>query len=129
MARRAVVQRPTQEKFHRRTAFLVGTVRGSTDSNLLQIRFVPPWYSVLTACVYGGTRRFISTHSLAQGGSMQSTEGVFQLFTNGEWAGNQSGESFAVYDPSAVTKLSNGRRPLLAIPNTRAIRRLLGGHL
>ena len=31
---------------------------------------------------------------------MQSAEGVYQLYINGEWVGNSSGKSFPVYDPS-----------------------------
>jgi betaine-aldehyde dehydrogenase len=34
------------------------------------------------------------------GGSMQSPEGVYQLFIDGEWVGNKDGRSFAVIDPS-----------------------------
>ena len=37
---------------------------------------------------------------------MRSAEGVFQLYIDGEWVGNQSGESFAVYDPSTEEEMA-----------------------
>jgi len=37
---------------------------------------------------------------------MKSAEGVFQLYIDGEWTGNQSGESFAVYDPSTEEEMA-----------------------
>ncbi|MDQ1451533.1 MAG: betaine-aldehyde dehydrogenase, partial [Acidobacteriaceae bacterium] len=37
---------------------------------------------------------------------MRSAEGVFQLYIDGEWVGNQSGESFAVYEPSTEEEMA-----------------------
>ena len=34
------------------------------------------------------------------GSTMLSAQGAYQLYIDGQWVGNSSGKTFAVYDPS-----------------------------
>jgi betaine-aldehyde dehydrogenase len=38
---------------------------------------------------------------------MQSAQGAYQLYIDGQWTGNQSGKTFAVYDPSTEEVLAD----------------------